>query len=96
MVKSQANVKRLAVGLVVAFAAAGLALTPVRAGAVANVCVARTSSSPGNLRWQLRQASGLTSLAASPNVLFTHNDRGIRDSPGPTRTRRTRPCGRSA
>ncbi len=50
---------------------------------MANVCVARTSSSPGNLRWPLRQASGLTSLAAAPNVLFTHNDRGIRDSPGP-------------
>ena len=82
MVKAQVNVKRLAVGLAVAFGVAGFALVPGPAGAVDNVCVARTSSSPGNLRWQLRQASGLTSLAASPNVLFTHNDRGIRDSPG--------------
>jgi hypothetical protein len=53
------------------------------ARAVANVCVARSSSSPGNLRWQLRQASGLTSLPAMANVLFTHNDRGIRDAPAP-------------
>ena len=82
MVKAQANVKWLAVGLAVAFGAAGFALLPGPAGAVDNVCVARTSSSPGKLSWQLRQASGLTSLAASPNVLFTHNDRGIRDSPG--------------
>ena len=58
-------------------------LAPVPVAAVSDVCVARTSSSPGNLRWQLRQASGLTSLASMPNVLFTHNDRGIKDSPAP-------------
>jgi hypothetical protein len=83
VVKAQANMKRLVVGLAVAFGVAGFALVPAPAGAVDNVCVARTSSSPGRLSWQLRQASGLTSLAASPNVLFTHNDRGIRDSPAP-------------
>ena len=82
MVK-QPNVKWFAVGLAAAFGVAGFALVTGPAVAVDNVCVARTSSSPGNLSWRLRQASGLTSLAASPNVLFTHNDRGIRDSPAP-------------
>ena len=52
--------KWLAVGLAVAFGVAGFALVP-GPGAVNNVCVARTSSSPGNLSWRLRQASGLTS-----------------------------------
>jgi len=82
-VVKQPNVKWFAVGLAVAFGVAGFALVTGPAVAVDNVCVARTSSSPGNLSWRLRQASGLTSLAASPNVLFTHNDRGIRDSPAP-------------
>jgi hypothetical protein len=64
-------------------AACVVVLAPVPVAAVSDVCVARTSSSPGNLGWSLRQASGLTSLASMPNVVFTHNDRGIKDSPAP-------------
>jgi hypothetical protein len=50
---------------------------------VANVCVTRSPVQAGKVSWQLRQASGLTTVPASPGVLFTHNDRGLRDSPAP-------------
>ena len=60
---------------------AGVLALPSSASAVANVCVARTPTRTGTVTWQLRQVSGLTTVAASPGVLFTHNDRGIRDSP---------------
>jgi hypothetical protein len=73
---------RLAIALAALSAACVVALAPTPVAAVSDVCIARTSSSPGRLSWQLRQASGLTSLASMPNVLFTHNDRGIKDSPG--------------
>jgi len=39
------------------------------------------SSRTGNVTGELRQASGLASLPTLSNVLFTHNDRGIRDHP---------------
>jgi hypothetical protein len=49
--------------------------------AVPTSCPASSSSKPGSIPWQVRQASGLTTTTGSPGVLFTHNDRGIRDNP---------------
>jgi hypothetical protein len=61
-----------------------VALPAAPAGAaMSDVCVARTAAKVGNVSWVLRQASGLTTVPSSPGVLFTHNDRGIRDSPAP-------------
>jgi hypothetical protein len=51
------------------------------AGAVPDLCGNRTAVRVGNVSWKIRQASGLATVASSPGVLFTHNDRGIRDSP---------------
>jgi hypothetical protein len=59
----------------------GLVMAGPPAGAVSNVCVVRTPATAGKVSWTIRQASGLTTVAASPGVLFTHNDRGIRDAP---------------
>ena len=59
----------------------GVAAASSSAQAVANVCAVRTAVQTGKVSWQLRQASGLTTVRSSPGVLFTHNDRGIRDSP---------------
>jgi hypothetical protein len=69
------------VGIVVA--SIGVALTASPAGALTTVCMARTASTAGKVPWTLRQASGLTSLAGEDSVLYTHNDRGLRDSPAP-------------
>jgi hypothetical protein len=82
LVDAERKRTRLAIALAALSAACVVALAPTPVAAVSDVCIARTSSSPGRLSWQLRQASGLTSLASMPNVLFTHNDRGIKDSPG--------------
>ena len=60
----------------------GLVMVGPPAGAVSDVCVVRTPATAGKVPWTIRQASGLTTVAASPGVLFTHNDRGIRDAPG--------------
>jgi hypothetical protein len=83
VVDAERKRRRRAVAMGALCVACVVVLAPVPVAAVSDVCVARTSSSPGNLRWQLRQASGLTSLTSMPNVLFTHNDRGIKDSPAP-------------
>ncbi len=72
---------RVAATLAALAGGAGVLALPSSASAVANVCVARTPTRTGTVTWQLRQVSGLTTVAASPGVLFTHNDRGIRDSP---------------
>jgi hypothetical protein len=81
VVDAERKRRRLAVALGALCVACVVVMAPAPVAAVGDVCVARASSSPGNLRWPLRQASGLTSLASMPNVLFTHNDRGIKDSP---------------
>ena len=46
-------------------------------------CDDRTARVAGTAPLQVRQASGLTTTASSPGVLWTHNDRGIRDFPVP-------------
>jgi hypothetical protein len=51
------------------------------ATAVPTSCPASSSNKLGSIPWQVRQASGLTTTTGSPGVLFTHNDRGIRDNP---------------
>jgi len=61
---------------------AGIGFSGAPAGA-ATTCPTPTSVKDGRVTWQLRQASGLTTVAASPGVLFTHNDRGLRDNPAP-------------
>jgi len=54
------------------------------ASAAVPACPSRpVATKTGAARWQIRQASGLTAVPASPGVLFTHNDRGLRDSPAP-------------
>ena len=70
-------------GLGIVAASLGVALTASPAGALTTVCMARTAATAGKVPWTLRQASGLTSLPGADGVLYTHNDRGLRDSPAP-------------
>ena len=70
-------------GLGIVVASLGVALTASPAGALTTVCMARTPATAGKVPWTLRQASGLTSLPGKDDVLYTHNDRGLRDSPAP-------------
>jgi len=70
-------------GLGIVAASLGVALTASPAGALTTVCMARTAATDGKVPWTLRQASGLTSLPGADGVLYTHNDRGLRDSPAP-------------
>jgi hypothetical protein len=64
--------------------AVGVATTASTAVAATPACTRRpTATKTGAAPWEVRQASGLTTVAASPGVLFTHNDRGLRDSPAP-------------
>ena len=70
-------------GLGIVAASLGVALTASPAGALTTVCMARTPATAGKVPWTLRQASGLTSLPGKDDVLYTHNDRGLRDSPAP-------------
>ena len=63
-------------------ASVGVALTASPAGALTTVCMARTPATAGKVPWTLRQASGLTSLPGADGILYTHNDRGLRDNPG--------------
>jgi hypothetical protein len=60
-----------------------VALTASPAGALTTVYMARTAATAGKVPWTLRQASGLTSLPGADGILYTHNDRGRRDSPAP-------------
>jgi hypothetical protein len=69
----------VAIGLAIALSAA--IVSP--AGGVASICGRRTPVKTGNVSWKIRQASGLATVPSSPGLLFTHNDRGIRDSPAP-------------
>jgi hypothetical protein len=68
-------------GIAVLAGAVAVVLPGPQAGAVVGSCPVRSSTRLGYVPWQLRQASGLTTTAESPGVLFTHNDRGLRDSP---------------
>jgi hypothetical protein len=72
------------VGLAVLTASVVVVLPSAPAAGVASwaVCAPRSAVKTGNVSWQLRQASGLAVLPGY-NMLFTHNDRGIKDSPGP-------------
>jgi hypothetical protein len=70
-------------GLGIVAASLGVALTASPAGALTTVCMARTPASTGKVPWTLRQASGLTSLPGADGVLYTHDDRGLRDDPAP-------------
>ena len=69
-------------GLGIVVASLGVALTASPAGALTTVCMARTPATAGKVPWTLRQASGLTSLPGADGILYTHNDRGLRDNPG--------------
>ena len=69
-------------GLGIVAASLGVALTASPAGALTTVCMARTPATAGKVPWTLRQASGLTSLPGADGILYTHNDRGLRDNPG--------------
>lgn len=69
-------------GLGIVAASLGVALTASPAGALTTICMARTPATAGKVPWTLRQASGLTSLPGGDGVLYTHNDRGLRDNPG--------------
>ena len=70
-------------GLGIVVASLGVALTASPAGALTTVCMARTPATAGKVPWTLRQASGLTSLPGADGILYTHNDRGLRDDPAP-------------
>ncbi len=78
---------RLRIGLLAlaasasALGIAGVGSTTAAAAAVATCPSTPTASRTGHVGSELRQASGLTTVATSPGVLFTHNDRGLRDSP---------------
>ena len=67
----------------VSIAVLGVTEASPPASAVSNICAPRTPVRTGAVSWKLRQASGLTTVPESPGVLFTHNDRGIRDNPAP-------------
>lgn len=60
----------------------GLGAEPAAAAPVGG-CDDRIPRATGTATPQVRQASGLTTTASSPGVLWTHNDRGIRDFPTP-------------
>jgi hypothetical protein len=70
-------------GLGIVAASLGVTLTPSPASALTTVCMARTPATTGKVPWTLRQASGLTSLPGADSILYTHNDRGLRDNPAP-------------
>ena len=70
-------------GLGIVAASLGVALSAPPAGALTTVCMARTPATAGKVPWTLRQASGLTSLPGADDILYTHNDRGLRDDPAP-------------
>jgi hypothetical protein len=76
--------KRRIIGVALAVAASSGAVAVIaRPATSAAACPAPTPTKTGRVSWELRQASGLTAVASSPGVLFTHNDRGLRDSPAP-------------
>ena len=77
-------------GLGIVAASLGVALTASPAGALTTVCMARTPATAGKVPWTLRQASGLTSLPGADGILYTHNDRGLRDIAGTRRGHRER------
>jgi hypothetical protein len=76
--------RTIGAALATAFAVSvGVVVVAARPVEAAAACPAPTPTSTGRVSWELRQASGLTTVASSPGVLFTHNDRGLRDSPAP-------------
>ena len=77
-------------GLGIVAASLGMALTASPAGALTTVCMPRTTATGGKVPWTLRQASGLTSLPGADGILYTHNDRGLRDIAGTRRGHRER------